>query len=227
MHYTIKRSARRRTVSLEIRDAQLLVRAPVGVAERDLDRFVRQKSSWIARKVRAQQQLLARIPEYRYVSGTQLPFMGLWLTLSVEDGASGIVARAGDQLRVRCSRRSRLEPEEQARRLVQSWYREQGLARLSAKTDALTRQLGLTYAGVKVRVTRSKWGHCTSSGEIQYNWQILLAPEAVVDYLVAHEVCHLRHHNHSRAFWQLVAQVCPDYSRQRDWLKANGRCLVL
>lgn len=227
MQYTIKRSARRRTVSLEIRDAQLLVRAPVGVAERDLDRFVRQKSTWIARKVRAQQQLLARIPEYRYVSGTRLPFLGQWLTLSIEDGASGQVERVGDQLRVRCSRRSRLEPEDQARRLVQGWYREQGLARLSAKTDSLTRQMGLTHAGVKVRVTRSKWGHCTGSGEIQYNWQILLAPEAVVDYLVAHEVCHLRHHNHSRAFWQLVEQMCPDYPRQRDWLKANGRCLVL
>ena len=227
MRYTIKRSARRRTVSLEVRDAQLLVRAPVGIAERDLDRFVRQKSDWIARKVRAQQQMLARIPEYRYVSGTRLPFMGQQLTLSVTMGSRGRVEQVGDRLAVCCSRRSRLEPEAQARRLVQGWYQEQGLERLRAKTDALTRQMELSHSGVRVRVTRSKWGHCTRSGEIQYNWQILLAPEAVVDYLVAHEVCHLRHMNHSRAFWQLVGQVCPDYLRQRDWLKANGRCLVL
>lgn len=227
MRYTIKRSTRRRTVSLEVRDAELLVRAPVGITERDLDRFVRQKSDWIARKVHAQQQMLARIPEYRYVSGTRLPFMGQQLTLSVTMGSSGRVECIGDRLAVCCSRRSRLEPEAQARRLVQQWYREQGLKRLTAKTQTLTRRLGLTCSGVKVRVTRSKWGHCTRSGEIQYNWQILLAPEAVVDYLVAHEVCHLRHMNHSRAFWQLVEQVCPDYPRQRDWLKANGRCLVL
>ena len=78
-----------------------------------------------------------------------------------------------------------------------------------------------------MRFTRSKWGHCTSEGVLQYNWHIVLAPEPVVDYLVAHEVCHLRHLNHSAHFWALVASVCPDYQAQRDWLKANGRCLTL
>ncbi|WP_051235479.1 M48 family metallopeptidase [Marinimicrobium agarilyticum] len=227
MQYRIKRSARRRTVSLEIRDAQLLVRAPVGVSERDLERFVRQKSLWIDRKISAQRALLARVPEYRYVSGTCLPFMGEELTLAVAEGAAGRVERLGSVLSVATSRRSRRPAEEQARALVEGWYRAQSRERLTEKTRALSRRMGLECTAVTIRRTKSKWGHCTSRGEIQYNWQILLAPEPVVDYLVAHEVCHLRHHNHSRAFWHLVEQVCPDYRRQRDWLKANGRCLVL
>lgn len=227
MQYRIKRSARRRTVSLEIRDAQLLVRAPVGVSERDLERFVQQKSLWIDSKIRAQQALLARVPQYRYVTGTCLPFMGEELTLEVAEGAVGRAERLGSALTVATSRRSRRPAEEQVRALVEGWYRAQSLERLTEKTRALSGRMGLECTAVNIRRTKSKWGHCTSRGEIQYNWQILLAPEPVVDYLVAHEVCHLRHHNHSRAFWHLVEQVCPDYRRQRDWLKANGRCLVL
>lgn len=225
--YQVKRSTRRRTVSLEVRDARLLVRAPPGVSERELARLVQRKGSWVRSKIRAQQQLLAAIPEYHYVTGESLPWLGSTLTLDVTEAPAGRAERRGDQLRVGLSRRSRQPAREQARRLVQSWYRDEALRLLTEKTHRLTARLGLRCTGVNVRATRSKWGHCTSRGAIQYNWQIVLAPESIVDYLVAHEVCHLRHHNHSRAFWQLVEQVCPDYRELRDWLKASGRTLVL
>lgn len=225
--YQVKRSTRRRTVSLEVRDAQLLVRAPLGIPERELARLVQRKGPWVRRKIRAQQQLLAAIPEYRYVAGESLPWLGSMLTLGVTEAPAGVAERRGDQLRVGLSRRSRQPAHEQTRRLVQGWYRDEALRLLTDKTHQLAARLGLRCSGVKVRITRSKWGHCTSRGAIQYNWQIVLAPEPIVDYLVAHEVCHLRHHNHSRAFWQLVEQVCPDYREHRDWLKANGRTLVL
>lgn len=227
LRYRIKRSARRRTVSLEVRDAQLLVRAPLGVCERELDRLVQRKGAWVRSKLEAQRQLLAQVPEYRFETGTRLPWLDSELTLCLRSARAGEVALDGDQLRVGLSSRSRLPQQEQAQRLVRDWYREQALVLLADKTHRMAQRIERRCTGVKVRVTRSKWGHCTSRGEIQYNWQIVLAPEAVVDYLVAHEVCHLRHHNHSRAFWQLVEQVCPDYRRQRDWLKANGRLLVL
>ena len=107
------------------------------------------------------------------------------------------------------------------------WYHQQAQDILTQKTEQLTRQMGLKYQQVIIKATRSKWGHCTSRGVIQYNWHILLAPEAIVDYLVAHEVSHLRHHNHSSEFWSLVASVCPDYQALRQWLKRQGACLVL
>lgn len=227
LQYQVKRSARRRTVSLEVRDARLLVRAPNGVSERELAQLVQRKGAWVRSKIRDQEQLLARIPEYRYCAGEVLPWLGSGLTLELAEAAAGAVERQGETLRVGLSQRSRQPVREQARRLVQAWYRERAHELLAEKTHTLAARLGLRCTDVRVRVTRSKWGHCTSRGVIQYNWQIVLAPESVVDYLVAHEVCHLRHHNHSRAFWQLVEGACPDYVARRDWLKANGRLLVL
>lgn len=225
--YRVQRSARRRTVSIEIRDAEVIVRAPPGVPERALQQMVYRKRAWILDKLTAQRRQLAHIPEYSYLCGSTLPWLGQSLNLAVGYGAAGNVRLRGTELVVTLSRRSTRSSTEQTRKLVSDWYRVQALGLLTAKSSALAECLGLCYREVKVRVTRSKWGHCTSEGVLQYNWHIVLAPEPVVDYLVAHEVCHLRHLNHSASFWALVASVCPDYQTHRDWLKANGRSLTL
>lgn len=224
--YQIVRS-RRRSISIEVRAAQVVVRAPMAVAERELHGFVREKSAWIVQKIVAQQLHQASIPKRAYVTASELPFMGQTLRLLIEPGASACVARVDANLHVYLSRRSRLAEEEQARRLVSVWYQEQALAILTARTHALCVRMGLKCSAVTIKATRSKWGHCTSRGAIQYNWQIILAPLAIVDYLVAHEVCHLRYHDHSPAFWQLVASVCPSYRVDRAWLRQHGAQLVL
>src|SRR5690606_31012302 len=111
-----------------------------------------------------------------YVSGTVLPFMGTTLELNVSLASRASVIRRQERLQVRGSTRSHKPLEDQARALVQGWYRDTALTVLSAKTEALTSAMKLRYRDVRVRATRSKWGHCTARGEIQYNWQILLAP---------------------------------------------------
>lgn len=228
--YSIKRSARRRSISIEVRNAQVAIRAPMGVAEPLLLAFLREKSAWVLRKIQEQQVSIAaqpRVEAANYGTGSHLPFMGQTLYLVVAQGPQAAVARSGSELHLLLSRRARAEPQAQLLALLSRWYEQQALVILAAKTRALCQQLGLVCQQVKVRATRSKWGHCTSAGVIQYNWQILLAPEPVVDYLVAHEVCHLRHHNHSPEFWALVASVCPEYAVLRRWLRQAGASLHL
>lgn len=226
--YQIVRSPRRRSVAIEVRRAQVTLRAPLGVAESYLLAFLQQKATWVKAKIAEQQQQLAQepaAPEYR--TGSYLPFMDEQLRLVLAHGPAAVVARVGQELHLILSSRSRKPQAQQVRELLARWYQQQALQLLTRKTQLLAGQMGLRFSEVSVKATRSKWGHCTSAGAIQYNWQILLAPEAVVDYLVAHEVSHLRHHNHSPAFWALVARVCPDYLALRRWLKGQGGRLVL
>jgi predicted metal-dependent hydrolase len=229
--YEIVRSPRRRSISIEVRAACVRVRAPLGVAERDLHQFVREKRRWISCKIAEQKQLLQAIPERHYQSGAQLPYLGHSLKLVVETVNSPKVERStvngSEYLHVQISARSKMPVATQVQRLVHIWYQQEALRLLTQKTDQLVTRMALRHAGVTVKATRSKWGHCTSRGAIQYNWHILLAPMNIVDYLVAHEVCHLRHPNHSPAFWQLVASVCPSFLEDRAWLKAYGAHLVL
>lgn len=226
--FTIARSPRRRSISIEIRKAQVVIRAPMGVAQSFLLSFLQEKAAWVRAKIAEQQQKLAIIPEpRRHRHCSTIPFMDETLTLVLGRGSRAAIARVDQQLHVILSPRSRLSDEEQTRQLLSRWYQQQALTILTRKTTDLTRSMGLVCTQVSVKATRSKWGHCTSRGAIQYNWQILLAPEAIVDYLVAHEVSHLRHQNHSADFWALVASICPTFKIDRAWLKAEGAQLIL
>ena len=224
--FELVRSARRRSISIEIAKAQVVVRAPHFVAKVDIEKFVREKSLWVQQKLVQQAQQLSSLPEYTFANGSSIPYLGEPLELVVHTQPKADVVRYGEKLLVILTSRSRLPPEQQTKRLVSEWYQAQALKLLQSKTDAAAVRLGARHQGITLRATRSKWGHCTAQGAIQYNWQILLAPEPIVDYLVAHEVSHLLHHNHSPAFWAVVASLCPNYKHCRAWLKANGMQLM-
>lgn len=226
--YTIARSARRRTVSIEVRAANVVIRAPLSTAKTFLVAFLQQKAAWVRAKLAEQQAMLAALPAApHYGAGTIVPFMDESLRLVIGRGTRAAIGRVGQELHVLLSSRVRMTEQEQIRSLLARWYQQQALHILTRKTAELCTSAGLRYSLVKIRATRSKWGHCTSKGVIQYNWQILLAPEAIVDYLVAHEVSHLRHQNHSADFWALVTSLCPSCKTDRAWLKTHGGRLCL
>lgn len=82
--------------------------------------------------------------------------------------------------------------------------------------------MGVQPNGVGIKTFKSRWGSCTVQGKLEFNWQIVLAPNRMVDYVVIHELCHLIHHDHSAQFWKEVARVMPEYGECRQWLKMNG-----
>ena len=105
---------------------------------------------------------------------------------------------------------------------MEGWYRREARALLEERSRALARTLDAHLAEITVRDPRSRWGSCSRRGRISYSWRLLLAPESVLDYVVAHEVCHLRRPDHSPAFWELVHQVCPGADAARGWLREHG-----
>jgi len=224
--FELVRSTRRRSISIEISNAKVLVRAPQFVAKAEIEKFVHEKSVWVQQKLQQQEQQLSSAPVYSFTSGSAMPYLGEPLTLVVHKQPKADVVRYGDKLLVILSSRARVSEQAQIKRLVCQWYQQQAQRLLQHKTDLAAARLGVTHAGVALKATRSKWGHCTAKGAIQYNWQIMLAPEPVVDYLVAHEVSHLLHHNHSPVFWAVVEHLCPDHKKCRAWLKAHGSSLM-
>lgn len=98
---------------------------------------------------------------------------------------------------------------------------------MGPQTIRLARQIKREVSDIRFRRTKTKWGHCTSRGVIQYNWLIMMAPRDIIDYLIAHEVSHLAHPNHSARFWQQVARLAPNYLQERAWLRENGHKLNL
>lgn len=115
--------------------------------------------------------------------------------------------------------------QHQPRRLY-DWLKAEALADLSARSQFHAERLGVTVKQIRLRSQSSRWGSCSSTGAINYNWRLVLAPPFVLDYVAAHEVAHLVEMNHSPAFWATVERTLPDMARGRAWLKAHGRQLM-
>jgi len=117
------------------------------------------------------------------------------------------------------------DPAHQERRLM-DWLKDEALVDLSRQTAVHAARLEVSFKSVKMRSQSSRWGSCSSSGNLNYNWRLIIAPPFVLDYVAAHEVAHLVEMNHSAAFWATVKKTLPDMEKGRAWLKAHGRQLM-
>ncbi|MGM0632911.1 MAG: M48 family metallopeptidase [Pseudomonadota bacterium] len=215
------RRSRRRTLAVHVRDCQVEIRAPQGMGESAIARFVGQQTDWILGRLEEQRKQQAE--KLRVIDGGRIFYKARECKLRLRPSLVGSVQVEGRTITIHC----RGATPEHGERVLRDWLMQQAREHLYARTEALASALGLEgrFREVVLRKTRSKWGHCTSEGRIQYNWLIMLAPDAVIDYLISHEVAHLRHLDHSRAFWALVGEVCPDYQRYRHWLRDHGHRL--
>lgn len=108
---------------------------------------------------------------------------------------------------------------------VRRWCRKAARPIIYLKVEAYARRLKVDYERISIKEQKSLWGSCSAKGNLNFNWKLVLAPPEVLDYVVVHELCHLKEMNHSPAFWELVEQIIPDYKEKRKWLKDNGGML--
>lgn len=225
----IKRSARRRTIEIIVRNGGVDLMLPNFVSKAEGMAFVRSKTQWIVKSLAQQalQALEVTARQKRYQDGEAFDYLGKPVKLRIYFTHSPSAHLVNDYLYIGIREQQRFTKKDAVRKQVWRWYQQQACRLLTDKTLRLAKQIGRECTGVKMRRTKTKWGHCTHDGEIQFNWQIILAPEPVVDYLVAHEVSHLVHHNHGKRFWRHVEKLCPDYLEHEKWLKINGHKLDL
>jgi len=110
-------------------------------------------------------------------------------------------------------------------RRVADWLKKSARAEISKRTELSAQSIGQRVARLSVRDTRTRWGSCSEDGHLSFSWRLILAPEMVLDYVVAHEVAHLAELNHGHSFWRLVDQLCPGNKVPRHWLKRYGATL--
>ncbi|MBV8971612.1 MAG: M48 family metallopeptidase [Sphingomonadaceae bacterium] len=210
----VVRSPRARRLTLRADPVRGVVRVslPPRGSLREADRFVAAHRDWIGARVAGWP---AAIP---FAPGATIPFDGGTLTLDWADGRAARTVREGDRLRLGGA--AATVPGRTLR-----WLRAAALADLRPTTERLAARVGRT-ATVGLGDPASRWGSCAVSGRIRYSWRLILAPPAVRQSVVAHEVAHLVHPNHGPAFWALAAELTDgDLPAARAWLKANGAAL--
>jgi len=215
--------ARRKTMAVHVRHQTVEVRVPLFVSQRQIHEFVSSHVPWILKKLEHKAQQDAQRPDLR--DGGTVFYKARQLRVRLVAAASERVEITDTELRLH----GRGLTPERAARVLQRWLLAEAKARLPSRSRALAAYLQVAgrLKEVVFRKTRSKWGHCTSTGRIQFNWLIMMAPDAVIDYMICHEVSHLVHMNHSPKFWALVESVCPDYKRYVRWLRTHEHRLWL
>lgn len=213
----------RKTIGLYVSTKGIEVRAPHGTSERYIRHFVSSKDQWITKKLNEAQTRQSE--QYQLRNGAIIPLLGEEKTLHIQEATRCQVVETTDTVSIQVSR------------LDQSRINKTFSDYLIAKAKQLIPELTLEVAqeiglanklkDIKFRRTKSKWGHCTHDGRLQFNWLIMMAPLKIIRSLVVHEVCHLAHLNHSTAFWALVEQHDPDYLLSKHWLNVHGHKLSL
>jgi predicted metal-dependent hydrolase len=105
--------------------------------------------------------------------------------------------------------------------VLERWYRAQAAGLIGERAAALSAQMCVAYRRLTIRGQRTRWGSCSAKGNLSFNWKLMMAPQPVIDYVIIHELAHLKHMNHSKGFWDLVARHCPRWRERRKWLKEH------
>jgi predicted metal-dependent hydrolase len=228
--YQIRRSGRARRLRVTVRPAGVEVVAPLGVRDADIAAFVRDHRRWIETRLEAIRQTLAVHPGSRQlIDGARIPYRGAWHRLRVVRGGRSrpLVRHDGDFWVELPDGLPAALQEREVERVLSGWLRRQARLEAKALIERYGRRHGLLARGLAIKAHRTLWGSCTARGVVNLNWRLILAPPAVLEYVVVHELCHLRHRHHQPPFWRLVAGILPDYGQQRRWLRANGHLLTL
>ncbi len=228
--YTIAESKRSSYLRLEMGFQGLKVVKPVRVSLREVERLLETKRNWILKHYQRFQAGQAAQPQRFWKTGESLLYRGQSYPLRFFNHPQEQLHIALQQgefhifLNPHWSAVERKTFLEQAFRL---WFKQKAEVVIRERLAYFCRRSGFTFNTLRIKEQKTRWGSCSHKGNLNFNWKLLMAPPWILDYIVIHEICHLKYLNHSRDFWQLVEQYMPNYREAEAWLKKNGNKLRL
>ncbi len=189
---------------------------------RDAKEFLNRQKGWLAKKLDERPKPVA------FVEGAKFPIRAQIYQISGTGKSRGQVEILTHEREILLKNPKLRVPggEKHMARRLRDWLKKEAYGDLEKASQHHAKTLGVSFLSISIKGQSSRWGSCSSSGRINYNWRLIMAPEFVLDYVAAHEVAHLCEMNHSKAFWDKVLQTLPDMVRGRDWLKENGNQLM-
>jgi len=217
LEYRLRRSSRR-TIGFCIDGTGLAITAPRWVTIADIESAILDKQNWIVRKLtewqtRVEQRALPRI---EWKDGAQFPFLGKTISVSLNSASA---LSFDDETSVLTLPLPASADAQQIKDRVQGWLQSEAKRIFGARLAVYAAKLGVEYRAYALSSAATRWGSCSSDGKIRLNWRLIHFPMSIIDYVVAHELAHLREMNHSPRFWQTVESIFPEFREARHTLK--------
>lgn len=219
--YELKR-ARRRSIGFVVGAQGLRVSAPRWLPQADIERALHHKADWILRKLVEQRERARRVEASRieWRDGAALPFLGAPLRICLRPELTGV--RLHEELRELHLGLPLTAGEEQVRDVAQAWLKRRARADFEPRCQRFGAALGVQMTQLRLSSAQTRWGSASADGSIRLNWRLIHFAPAIIEYVVAHELAHLREMNHSAAFWEVVRSVLPDFEQARGRLREES-----
>ena len=183
-----------------------------------VQKFIQEKRHWIFRSYHSLRRRREKSFEIKFEDGSPILFLGEWYTLRIEVD-SDLRARVellDNEMLVKASGNSFVKS------VLKRFYRAKAREVISDVVACYANKLNLSYKRISIRDQKTRWGSCSSAGNLNFSYRLVMMPLKVIDYVVVHELCHLKEMNHSKRFWVLVSKVLPDYKERKKWLVDNS-----
>jgi len=217
----VRSKKRKKTLSLTVKPGgKIVIQAPYPVPQAEIDGFFQRKLPWIRQKLATPMLHVPReIPvSDALVAGDKALFLGVAYPVII----NGIDLNGGNL--TFDGNRFILFPGAAAsgKESLRTWYQQAASSFMPERVSAYEGIMGCNSRSVRISRARSRWGSCSADNRLAFSWRLMMAPPPVIDYVVVHELAHIREKNHSPRFWSLVEKICPDYRNQRRWLRIAG-----
>ena len=211
---------KRKSLSIVIsQDGTVLIRAPLRTPDQMIENFIREKRAWIEKKIQEMKKR-PRPVKRAFVNGESILYLGKYYEIQVLDDPSITI-----ELRNKLYISQRILPD--VRRHLKAWYKAEARKKIFERVAFFSEITGYLPKSIKISRAERRWGSCTSKGTLNFSWRLIMAPLEMIDYVIVHEMVHLDQPDHSKAFWNKVRVIMPDYERRKNWLKENDRLLVI
>ena len=220
-YHLIRSKKRRKTVSLHIKeDGKIVIYTPYRTPKWEIEKFIKEKQSWIVEKISEKEKRIREV-EKTFQPGEKFLYLGEWYPLEMSEPS-----HQGPPLKL-CFGKFILNRDHiaEARDLFCSWYKREAKEKITERVDYYSHRFQLFPEGIKITSARFRWGSCSRDNRLSFSWRIIMASLTVIDYILLHELAHLRKKNHSKKFWDYLESVFPGYRKQRHWLRENGHLL--
>lgn len=233
--YTIRRSNRAKKARIIITPDKIEVVAPTRVSNNKIHAFVKTQQDWIisaTKKVNKQHQQTKKLTPDYYTDGVEILFHGNPVKVRLKSSAEQRIKLEFNHSDIHLlipsmNMMAIKDNSEQIRLALINGLKTKACKEAEEYVEQHAKKYNLYPHSIKIKTQKSRWGSCGIHNDINLNWLLILAPPKVMEYVVVHEICHIRERNHSAKFWQLVALHLPDFKKQRLWLKQNGGSLML
>lgn len=229
--FSIKRGRRKKTVALQIQpNSTVVVLSPNFLDKDKINEIVQKRARWIIQKQEKIKKINAEVPKKEFVSGESFPYLGREYRLKViksKDDKYCFCKLMSGRFYVEINNRFSGKAASQiVKEKLLEWYIEHAKEKINERVQRYSKLIGVIPQKIIIRNQEKRWGSCSHSGVLRFNWKVIMAPISVLDYVLVHEICHLVLKNHSDEFWNKLSSIVPDYKKKRQWLKENSFLLT-